>query len=146
MDERVDLTEMADVGGLFEGVLSYSADVDVLDGGVGEFLGVVEVGELVEPIVGNFGDSDVGFARVGIGAFGEADFGEDSEERGLADLGKTDDAGFHGDSSQLSVISFQVNQKNKSLGAIRIRGVRPQLINPQKGTGFTKEKVSLLLD
>ena len=43
------------------------------------FFGMVERGEFVEAVVGNFGDSDVGFARVGEGAFGEADFGEDSE-------------------------------------------------------------------
>ena len=79
VDERVDLAEMADVSGFFQGVLADGAYVYVFDGGVGELLRVVERGEFVEAVVGDFGDSDVGFARVGVGAFGEADFGEDSE-------------------------------------------------------------------
>ena len=62
--ERVDLTQMADVGGLFQRVLADSADVDVFDGGVGQFLGVVERGQTVEAVVGNFGDADVRFARI----------------------------------------------------------------------------------
>ena len=62
MDQRVDLAEMADVGSLFEGVLSDGTDVDVFDGGMGELLGMVEVGEFVEALVGDFGDSDVGLA------------------------------------------------------------------------------------
>ena len=38
VDERVDLAEMADVGGFFQGVLADGAYVYVFDGGVGELL------------------------------------------------------------------------------------------------------------
>jgi len=34
VDERVDLAEMADVGGFFQGVLADGSYVDVFDGGV----------------------------------------------------------------------------------------------------------------
>ena len=72
VNERIHLAEMADVGGLFQRVLANGAYVHVLDRGMGQFLGMVEGGKLVEALVGDFGDSDVGFARVGIGLLGES--------------------------------------------------------------------------
>ena len=63
--EGVDLAQVADVGGLLQRFLADGADVDVLDGGVGELLGVVEGGQAVQAVVGNLGDADVRLARIG---------------------------------------------------------------------------------
>jgi len=49
----------------------------------------------IEPLVGNFGDSDVRLARIGVAAIFELGFREDLEERSLAYLGQADDASFH---------------------------------------------------
>ena len=96
VDQRVHVAEMADVGGLLQRFLANGAHVHVFDGGVGEFLGVVESGQLVEALVGNFGHADMRLAGVRIRLFGEMRLGEDAKQRCLAYLGQADDAGFHG--------------------------------------------------
>jgi hypothetical protein len=58
---------------------------------------------------------------------GKIRLGQNAKQRCLADLRQADDASFHGEFSafsyQLSVVSFQCNQKNKSSCAIRIRAM-----------------------
>ena len=95
MGERVDLAQVADVGGFFQRLLPDGADVDVLDGGVSEFLRIVERGQAIEAVVGNLGDADVGLARVRESVLGEVRLGQNVEQRCLAYLGQADDAGFH---------------------------------------------------
>ncbi len=94
MGERIDLAKMADVSGLFKRVLADGADVDVFDGSVRQLLRVVERGQSVEPIVGNFGNPDVGLARVA-GLRGKMRLSEDAEQLRLAYLGHANNTGFH---------------------------------------------------
>ena len=98
MGQRIHIAQVADVGAFFERFLADGADVDVFDGGVGELLRVVQRGQPVEAVVGNFGDADVGLARVGIGLVGKIRLGENAEQRCLAYLGQANDASFHRDS------------------------------------------------
>ena len=93
--QRVDVAQVPDVGGLFQSFLADGADVHVFDRSVGELLGVVERRELVKAVVGDFGDSDVGLARVGVGWLGKMRLGENAEQRCLAYLGQANNAGFH---------------------------------------------------
>ncbi len=95
VDEGVHIAEAGEEGGFFEGFLTDGGDVGVFDGGLNEFFGIEEGGETIEPIVGHFGDADVGFA--GVAAVFDYGFGEDFKERGFADLREADDAGFHDD-------------------------------------------------
>ena len=104
MNQRVHLTQVADVGGLLERFLADRADVDVFDGGVREFLGLVDGGQPVEPVVGNLGDADVRFARIGQGLGGKIRLGEHAEQGGLADLRESNDARFHESSLQPSAL------------------------------------------
>ena len=53
VDQRVDVAQAGEEGGLLEGFLADGGDVDVFDGGVGGLLGRVEGRELVEAFVGN---------------------------------------------------------------------------------------------
>ena len=75
--QSIHLAQVADVGGLLERVLADGAHVHVFNGGVRELLRVVQGGESVEAIVGNFGDADVSFARVGQ----RAEVGADGREQ-----------------------------------------------------------------
>src|SRR5882762_2322273 len=101
------LAQMADVGGLFQGVLADGAYVHVLDGGMRQLLRVVERGQLVQTLVGDFGDSDVRLARVRICLLGKMDLGQDAKQRCLANLRQTDDASFHGESALSCQLSVQ---------------------------------------
>ena len=62
--QRVDLAQVADVGGFLERVLPDRADVDVFHGGVRQLLRVVERGQAIEAVVRNLGDADVRLARI----------------------------------------------------------------------------------
>src|SRR5450432_182919 len=91
--EGVDGAEVGDVGGVFESVLPDGAYVDIFNGGMHQFLGIALRGKAVEAVVGNLGDADVGFA--GVGVCGSAGLGQNAKEGGLANLGKSNNSGFH---------------------------------------------------
>ena len=74
-------------------VFLHASHVDVLHGGVGDFFWVVELGQLDEPRLGNFGYAHVRALRAGL-AF-DAGFGEDAEERGFSDLRQSDNSCLH---------------------------------------------------
>ena len=57
---------MGGVGGIVQRFLADGSNVNVFDRRVRELFGVVERGQLVEPVVGNFGDANVRFARIGV--------------------------------------------------------------------------------
>ncbi len=59
------------------------------------FFGLIESGQAVEAIVRNFGDADVGLARIGVSLGGEMGFGENSKQRCLAYLGQSNYSRFH---------------------------------------------------
>jgi len=59
------LAEMAEITGLLKRFLSYSAEINIFDRGVSQFLGIVLDSQTIEAVVGNFGDADVCFARIG---------------------------------------------------------------------------------
>ncbi len=61
----VHIAKMGDVAGFFQRVLADGAEINVFNRGVRQFLGIALRGQAIETIVGNFGDADVGFARIG---------------------------------------------------------------------------------
>ena len=67
MDQGIVVAEVGKKSGLFERFLADSGDVGILDGGINNFLGVVQGGELIETIVGNFGDAEMRLAGIGVG-------------------------------------------------------------------------------
>ena len=79
VNERVHLAQMADVGGLFQRVLADGAYVHVLDRGVRQFLRMVERGQFVEALVGDFRDADVRLARVRIRLLGKMDLRQNAK-------------------------------------------------------------------
>ena len=85
---------MANIAGFLQGFLTDGADVHILDRGVSQLLGVVKRGQPVEAVVGNFGDSDVRFAGIGVRRR-KMRLGKDAKQRCLAYLGQANDAGFH---------------------------------------------------
>ncbi len=89
---------MSDVAGFLQSFLADRADVHVLDGSVSQFLGIVKRGQPVEAVVGDFGDSSVGFARISV-CRREMRFGENSEQRCFAYLRQANDASFHKEAS-----------------------------------------------
>ena len=89
------LRKVADVAALFERILADCANIHVFDGSMGQLLGIVERGQAIEAVVRHFGDSDVGFTRIGVRLLGQMRFGENAEERCLAYLRQANDAGFH---------------------------------------------------
>ena len=79
MGQRVHLSQVADVGGFLERVLTDCAHVDIFDRRVGQLLRVVECSQTVKPVVRNFSDPDVRFARVA-GLGGEMRLGQNAEQ------------------------------------------------------------------
>ncbi len=79
VDKRIHLAQMADVGGLFQRVLADGAYVDVFHRGVRQLLRVVERGQFIEALVGDFRDSDVGLARVRKRALGKICLGQNAK-------------------------------------------------------------------
>jgi hypothetical protein len=66
--------------------------IDVLNGGVGDFLGVIEFGELREPGLGNLGHANVrGLRALGV----HVSFGEDAEESSFSDLRQSNNSCLH---------------------------------------------------
>jgi hypothetical protein len=77
-----------------------------------EFLRAVHGREAVKAVVGNLGDSNVSFAR--IGARGrKVRLRKDTKQRCFADLRQTNDASFHKRSRQPSAVSHQPQPKAK---------------------------------
>ena len=93
--KSVNVAEVGEEGGLFQRFLADGGNVGVLDLGVYEFARVEKLGETVEAIVGNGGDADVGFARIGEGAIGNVRLGENLEQRCFADLREAYDSSLH---------------------------------------------------
>jgi hypothetical protein len=94
MGERVHIAERSEDGGVAGRVLMKTADVHVLNRGVGDFFRVEERSELVKTRLRDFGDADASGGGGGLGV--EMGLGEDAEEGGLADERVADDAGLHG--------------------------------------------------
>ena len=97
MDDGVDLADMRQelvAQALALGrALDQSGDVDELDGGGGELVGLVHLRELVQPRVGDRNHADVGLdgtERI-VGGLG-AGVGDGVEQRGLSDVGQSDDS------------------------------------------------------
>ena len=62
---------IAQVGGessFVQRLLAERRDVSILDAGVHQLLGVVERGQAIETIVGDFGDAEMGLARIAMRA------------------------------------------------------------------------------
>ena len=78
MGDRINVAEMGDVAGFLQRVLSNGAEIHVLNRSMSQLLGVALCGQAVETIVGNFGDADVGVARIGLGG-GKRCLGENRE-------------------------------------------------------------------
>ena len=76
------------------GVRRHGGNVHVLHRGVHQLARVVERGEAVEAVVGDLGDADVRFARIGVRGR-ELRLGQDLEQRRLAYLRQADDSGLH---------------------------------------------------
>src|SRR5437868_301764 len=93
--ERVHLAEVADVGSLFQCLLSNRADVYVFDGSMDELFRVVECGQTIQSIVRDLGDSDVCLARVGEGVLGKLGLGQNAKQRTFAYLWQAYDSSFH---------------------------------------------------
>ena len=79
VNERVDIAQAGEEGGLLESLLPDGGDVDVFDAGESGLLGRVESGELLEPLVGHAGHADVRLARIRVAALFEPGLGEDLE-------------------------------------------------------------------
>ena len=56
VSQSINLPQMPDVAAFFERVLADGPDVHIFDGGMRQFLGIVERSQLVETLVGNFGE------------------------------------------------------------------------------------------
>ena len=93
--QGVYLPQVTDVGGFPQGFLTDGAHVYVLHRSVHQLFGIVESGETVEAVVGNFGNSNMRLTRIGERVLGELGLGQDAEQRTLAHLRQADDAGFH---------------------------------------------------
>src|SRR5437773_2733271 len=89
--------------------LSYVADVDVLHRGVRELFMMEECRQAIEAVVRYFGDSDMSLARIRIGVLRKMRLRQNSEQRCLAHLRQTDDAGFHRE--LLAIRQFQAEDK-----------------------------------
>src|SRR5581483_4429694 len=92
--ERVHRAQVAEESTFLERFLADRSEIDVLDGGMGQLFWAVHGGKAVKTVVGNFGDADVGFARV-VARAGSLGLGENPKQRCLAYLGQADDANFH---------------------------------------------------
>ena len=95
VSQRVYLPQMADVGALLQSILSNRPQVDVFHGSMSQFLGIEERGQPVEPVIRHFCHANMRLARIGVGGRGETCFRQHTEQRRFADLGETNDAGFH---------------------------------------------------
>src|SRR5215472_1063400 len=102
MSQGVHSAQVGKKSGFLERLLTDRSNVNVLDRGVRQLLGVVLYGQAVQAVVGNLGDPQMGFARVGEGAAGNIRLGEDLEQRCLAYLRQADNAGFHWEHSAIS--------------------------------------------
>src|ERR1700685_3819901 len=71
-----------------------------------QLLRAVERGQPVEPVVRNFRDADVRFARVGACLFGKVRLGENLKQRCLAYLRQANNAGFHKEASSFELLAF----------------------------------------
>src|SRR5581483_7693774 len=70
----------------------HSAEIHVVDGGIRDFLGLIELGELEQTRLGNLGDADMG----GLAALGiNMRPGQNPEERGFSDLRQSNNSGLH---------------------------------------------------
>ncbi len=94
MSQRIDIAQVGGEGGFLQSFLAEGGDVGVLDAGMHQLLGVVERGQAVEPVVGNFGDTEVRLARIAR-TLRDVLPGEHDEERSFAYLRQADDSGFH---------------------------------------------------
>ena len=108
MNDRVHLAQMAEVGRLLQCLLPDGAEVNVVNRRVRKFFGIVLRRQPVEPIVRDFGHSDVGIAR--IRGRRQMRLGENAEQRRFAYLRQADDSGFHGRASScwLLAVYFEV--------------------------------------
>ena len=79
MDQRVDVAQAGEEGGLLQRLLPDGGHVDVFDRGVGGLLRRVERGKFVEPLVGHACHADVRFARIGVAAIFELGLGKNLE-------------------------------------------------------------------
>src|SRR5689334_8885161 len=80
MSERINLAQMSDVSALLERFLADCANINVFHRSVNQLFGVVEHGEPIEAVIGNFGDPNVGFTRVGEGMLRKLRLGKDTEQ------------------------------------------------------------------
>ena len=100
---------MTEVRTFFESFLPDGADIDVLHRGVRKLFRFEKRREAIEAVVRNFGNPDMGLARVGIGVLRKMRLRQNSEQRCLAHLRQTDDAGFHRE--LLAIRQFQAEDK-----------------------------------
>ena len=109
MNERIDAAQVGDVGGLFQRFLADGAHVNVFDRRMRQLLRVIERGQLVEALVGNFGHSYMSFARIRKSWSGKIRLGQYAEQRCLAHLRQADNSSFHESvlGSLLSVLSLR---------------------------------------
>ena len=91
--QRVDVAQVGGEGRLVQRLLAERGNVGVLHAGMDQFLGVIECGQAVEPVVRDLGDAEVRLAR--IAALRDLLLGQHDEQRSLAYLGQANDSGFH---------------------------------------------------
>ena len=95
VSKRVNVTQVGRECGFVQRLLAERRHIGVFDAGVDQFLRVVQRGQPVEAVVGDFGDAEMGLARIAVRALRHRLLGQHDKERSLAHLWQAYDAGFH---------------------------------------------------
>ena len=93
--QRIHIAQVGGEGGFVQRFLAERRNIGVLDAGVHQLLGVVQRGQAVKAIIGDFGDAEMGLARIAVGALRHLLLGQHYEQRCLAYLRQAYDSGFH---------------------------------------------------
>ncbi len=93
--QRVDIAQVGGEGSLVQRFFRQRGHVGVFHARMDEFLRVVEGGQAVEAVVGNFGHAEVRLARIAMRALRHLLLRKHDEQRCFAYQRQADDAGFH---------------------------------------------------